>query len=112
MKQIEIMEKVLKKEIPYSKNVNFTFFNAYRNTRRHEQENLNFDDVIWDEDIPEIVAHCKEYGIEYITISSVFSGMIDVLEKFNAAGCSICGFCKVDFFYGGTKTAIKLQMPR
>lgn len=112
MKTIEKIERVLAKEITCEDaKVNCTLINAYIQSRRNNFETLNFDDVIWERDIPEIVSNCVEYGIQYITISSGFSGMINTLAEFAEAGCKMNGFVKLLFRYSDTpQTAIELKM--
>lgn len=42
-----------------SEKINPTFYWAYRNTRRTENILLDFDDVIWEKDVPDIVKNLK-----------------------------------------------------
>ena len=117
MKQIEIIEKVLAKEITCEDaKVNYTVFNAYRHSKKDKQELLNFDDVIWDRDIEHIVFFCKENGIEEITISTTFSGLLETLEIFTEYGCELAGLVKVNYidWCGEVKKipAMKVRIPR
>ena len=117
MKQIEILEKVLAKKIAYNEaNVNDTFFVAYKSSTRKYKDLLDFNDVIWDRDVQPIIANCKEFGIEEITISSTFSGLLETLEIFADNGCKIVGLTKVDYidWDGQDKKipAMKIQMPK
>lgn len=116
MKKIEVIEKVLAKEIPYSKDLNYTIFTAYKNSKRYKKELLDFDEVIWDNDIEPIIATCKEYGIEEITISSTFSGLLETLDKMTESGCELIGLTKVNYIDWNDKAkkipAMKIRMPR
>lgn len=117
MKQIEIIEKVLNKEISCEDaHINYSVFDAYRNSKRHKQELLNFDDCIWERDIEPIIAACKEHGIKEITISSTFSGLLETLEIFAEYGCEIIGLTKVNCYDWRDEVkkipAMKIRMPR
>lgn len=117
MKQIEVIEKVLAKEITCEDaNVNYTVFNAYRHSKKDKQELLNFDDCIWERDIEHIVFFCKENGIEEITISSGFSGLLETLEIFVEYGCELIGLTKVNYVDWKDEEkkipAMKIRMPR
>lgn len=109
MKQIKILEKDLA-------DVNGTFFVAYKNSMRRHKDLLDFDDVIWDKDVDPIITHCKEYGIEEITISSTFSGLLETLETFAENGCEIVGLTKVNYIDWDDQEkkipAMKIRMPR
>lgn len=117
MKKIEIIEKVLNKEIDFAEaNINHTIFCAYRTTQRQKIETLNFSDCIWDRDIPEIINFCKEHEIKEITITSTFSGLLETLEIFADYGCEIVGLIKVTYVDWDDETkkapAMKIRMPR
>ena len=58
-------------------------------------ETIDFEDVIWDKDVEEIINHCKEFGIKTITVSSNFSGVINILGMFTDNGCKVKGIKKV-----------------
>lgn len=79
--------------------INPTFYWAYRNTRRTENSLLNFDDVIWERDIPQIVKNLRECGVKEFTISSGFSNLIDRLAEFAAQGCMMIGTTTVKANY-------------
>ena len=82
-----------------SEGINPTFYWAYRNTRRTENKLLDFDDVIWEKDVPDIVKNLKEFGITEFTISNRYSGLVDVLALFVAEGCTIEGTTQVQAYY-------------
>jgi hypothetical protein len=117
MKKIEVIEKVLNKEITFEEaNVNHTILCAYRATQRGKIETLNFSDVIWDRDIPEIIKFCKEHEIKEITITSTFSGLLETLEIFADYGCEIVGLTKVTYVEWDDEIkkvpGMKIRMPR
>ena len=116
MKQIEVIEKIIRKEVEYTKELNYTIYNAYRNSKRHKQELLDFTDCIWDKDIEPIIQFCKENEIEEITISSTFSGLLETLERFSELGCEMIGLTKVNYVEWEDSIkkipAMKIRIPR
>lgn len=104
MKKIEKLEQ-------YVDGTNYTLWNAYRQSMRDNLETINFDDCIWDYDVPGIVKFCREFEVDYITITSNFSGMIKTLATFDDEGCKIDGFVNVKLGYSDNpQIAIKLKM--
>ena len=76
--------------------VNHTAFWAYIYSQEAENESINFADVIWDHDVEDIIAFCKEYALTEITISSNFSGLIPTLALFEKLGCKLEGLTEVN----------------
>lgn len=98
MKEIKIFEQVINSEKPVDLRkvgINRTMFWAYRSSVEAGNDLLNFDEAIWDEDIPEIVEICKEADITEFTISSTFSGLIETLASFEAHGWEMNGLTRV-----------------
>lgn len=69
--------------------INSTFYWAYQKTRKTNNETINFEDIVWKQDVEEIIKHCKEFEIKNITISSNYSGLIQTLGLFVDKGCKI-----------------------
>ena len=114
MKDIKKFEEAIRNEVKDQKaeGINRTMFWAYRDTKDAGAADLNFHEVIWEEDIEPIVKTCREEGIEQITISSTFSGLTETLWKLTEHGCTIAGMKKVPMRYteydretGKTRTA-------
>lgn len=83
MKKIEIFEKAMNKGGSLKDyGINSTLFAAYRDCQETGNDNIDFNGVIWDYDIPEIVKALKENGISKFTISSTFSSLIETLAAF------------------------------
>lgn len=55
----------------------------------------DFNDVIWEKDIPEILAGCRKYGIKEFTISSTFSGLTKTIAALEDAGCHLDGLVRI-----------------
>lgn len=60
---------------------------------------IDFNDVVWDQDVDEIIKHCKEFEIKKITMSSNYSSVIQTLGLFQDKGCKITGLKKVKSQY-------------
>ena len=96
MKKIERLEQAKQQNANLKEwGINRTFYWAYRISVYVNNETIDFDDVIWDNDVEEIIKHCKEFRIKTITISSNFSGAIRILGMFEENGCKIIGMKKV-----------------
>ena len=71
MKKIEIFERAMNEGGSLKDyGINSTLFAAYRSCLETGNEYIDFNGVIWDYDIPEIIKALKENGISEFTISS------------------------------------------
>lgn len=96
MKTIEALEAARGKEITFEElGVNRTFYWAYRNSREADTETLNFEDVIWEQDVPDIVESCRRFEINRFTISSRMSSMAETVAEFEKNGCRLVGLTQV-----------------
>ena len=83
MKTIDKIEKVKNMNVLLEDvGINRTFYWAYIRTQETTNENLDFEDVIWESDVEGIIKNCKEFGLKEITISSRFASLIDILAEF------------------------------
>lgn len=57
---------------------------------------LDFNDAIWDRDIPEIVDTLKRMGETEFTISSTYSSLVETLAGFDKLGVTISGMTEVN----------------
>lgn len=105
MKTIDKIEKVKNMNVLLEDvGINRTFYWAYIRTQETTNENLDFEDVIWENDVEGIIKNCKEFGLKEITISSRFSSLIDILAEFEKQGAKLIGLTKVTtrFYSCGT----------
>lgn len=79
--------------------INHTLFLAYNRSKEAENELIDFDEVIWDYDIPEIAETLREEGITEFTISSTFSGLIETLASFEKNAILMNGLTTVKTRY-------------
>ena len=75
--------------------INRTSYLAYCKSKANEQELIDFNDVIWAEDIEAIVTILKENGINEFTISCKFCDLIDRLAAFEKLGCKVKGTTEI-----------------
>lgn len=76
--------------------INHTAFWAYVYSQEADNETLNFNEVIWDHDVEDIIKFCHAFAIKEITISSNFSGLIPTLALFEKIGCKLEGLTEVN----------------
>lgn len=112
MKKIEIYERAMKEgERLADYGINGTVFAAYRALEFTRNENLDFSEVIWDKDIPEIIKTLKENDICEFTISSTFSSLIETLAAFEKEGVKMAGLTEVNANYTDWKTGEQARIP-
>lgn len=112
MKRIEVFEKAMNEGgILKDYGINSTLFAAYRDCQKTGNDNIDFNGVIWDYDIPEIVKALKENGISEFTISSTFSSLIETLAAFEKEGIRMAGLTEVNATYLDWKTGKKARIP-
>ncbi|MCD7780099.1 MAG: hypothetical protein LUH05_05450 [Candidatus Gastranaerophilales bacterium] len=100
MKTIKKLEQAKKENANLKEwGINRTFYWAYRSALETGNDLIDLNDVVWDKDVREIVNNCKEFGIDEITISSNYSGVIQTLGLFEEQGCKITGLKKVKSQY-------------
>ena len=101
MKKIAAFENAITNQVKdlRAEGINPTAFWAYRNSCRCGNDLIDFNEVIWDEDIESIAATLDANGITEVTISSTFSGLIKTLVGFEIAGFKIAGTTKVKANY-------------
>ena len=96
MKTIDKIEKVKNMNVLLEDvGINRTFYWAYIRTQETTNENLDFEDVIWENDVEGIIKNCKEFGLKEITISSRFASLIDILAEFEKQGVKLAGLTQV-----------------
>ena len=91
--------------------LNATAFSAYRKSLEVGNDHIDFSEVIWDADIPEIIKVFRENGITEFTISSTFSSLISTLAKFGELGCELGGLTEVTAPYTDFRTGKPARVP-
>ena len=106
MKKIELFERAIAEQAGSLKEygINGTMFWAYRKSLDAGNDLIDFNEVIWDEDIEAIAACMKENDIAEFTISSTFSSLIPTLAAFEKHGFKIDGITEVNANYTDWQT--------
>ena len=96
--------------------INRTSYLAYCKSKASEQELIDFNDIIWAEDVEAIVTTLKESGIKEFTISCKFCDLIDRLAAFEKLGCKVKGTTEILTSWTGLDgcrqkiTALKMEI--
>ena len=97
--------------------LNRTFVDAYKDSiEKAGNEILDFNDVIWNDDIDEIVEICEKFEIKEFTISVPMATLLGALDNFEIRGFKVVGLTKAKTRYNNWRTgeqdivpAIKLK---
>lgn len=88
-----------------------TMYRAYLDSKKVRNESLNFYEIIWEKDIESIIDLCRKNGIVKITVSGVFSNMLEILAEFEKRGCKLDGLTSAkDRFNDQTVLALVIKM--
>lgn len=106
MKEIRVFEDVRKQEqqghgAETPTKMNWQVGRAYFVTKERNNELLDFSDCVFENDVADIVATLREYGVDKFTVSSGFSGLLCLLDEFVRCGCTLGEMVKVNGGYGG-----------
>ena len=113
MKKIAAFENAISNQVQdiRAEGINPTAFWAYRNSCRCGNDLIDFNEVIWDEDIEAIAATLDTNGITEFTISSNFSGLIRTLVAFEKVGFKMVGTTQVNANYTDWQTNKRARIP-
>lgn len=96
MKKIKLYEEALaNRKNPEEMGINPSLLLAYRDARESGNELIDFNEVIWEEDIEGIVNVLKANNFEAFTISSTFSSLTKAIAAFEEQGCKLAGMTEV-----------------
>jgi len=71
-------------------------YRTYAEARRNGNDNIDFHDVIWDKEVPGLIATLRQLGIEKFTFSSGWSSAVETAWLFQQNGCSLQGLVEVN----------------
>lgn len=71
----------------------------YQISRKHGNLNLDLSEIVWDHQVPEIVACMKTNGIERFTFSGTYTEAIRTAWLFQQEGCVLEGFVEINSRY-------------
>ena len=102
MKKIEKFEELIRRcdegenlKFTDFPEVNPTLYWAYRHSKRNGLRTIDFNDVVWGKDAQAIVKTLREEGYKSFTVSSTFSGLLEIVEAFGKEGCKMGGLTRV-----------------
>lgn len=108
IKKIEILDKARENGTRYSEiGINSTFGAAYFYSLEAGNDLINFDEVIWDRDIDEILENCRRFGIEGFTISSTFSSLITTIAELQKRGCKLEDLIEINSRFDDWKAGLE-----
>lgn len=91
--------------------INSTAYWAYERSKEAENELIDFNEVIWDEDVAEIAETFMQNYIDEFTISSTYSSLIETLAAFEKCGFKIAGLTEVNATYTDFTTGKRKKIP-
>ena len=71
-------------------------WNAYETAKDCGNEYLDLNDTISDDEVEDLVACMKEYGITAFTFSSTWSSAVETAWLFQKAGCTLAGLIEIN----------------
>ena len=74
---------------------NYTIYSAYQKSKEIGHDLIDFSELIWPDDVAEIVTTLKKNDVQEFTISHISSCLIDCLADFEKLGCKINGLTKI-----------------
>jgi len=112
MKHIEKLDATRGTKITFEElGVDRTFFWAYTYSCEAETEILDFNDVIWERDIPQIIESCRRFEINRFTISCGMSSMAETIWEFEKHGCRLIGMREVNGRNTDWQTGLRERKP-
>lgn len=97
MKKIKLLEDLEKGIVNYKEvKFNNTLYAAYQHAKQSGNDLIDFDEVIWDRDVEDIMDFCKENDINQFTISSTYSRLIETVALFEENGAKLKGLTKIN----------------
>ena len=68
---------------------------AYTEAVKRDYDAPIFNEVVWDETIPDIVKELRANEVERFVITVSQAGIADILDLFQRGGCYLAGVCRV-----------------
>lgn len=95
--------------------MNRTVYWAYEFSKKAGNERIDLGELIWENDVEEIVSFLREAGVTEFTISQTYSGLLNLLAEFEKHGCKVQGLTNVysryeDLFTGKHKLIPAIRM--
>jgi len=113
MKEIATFDNAITNRIKdiRAEGINATAFWAYRRSKEHGNDLIDFAEVIWESDVEPITDTFKKEGIDEFTISSTLSGLVAILALFEKHGYRMAGITEVNANYIDWLTNERARVP-
>ena len=113
MKKINLFERAIAEQAKSLSDygINGTMFWAYRKSLDAGNDLIDFNEVIWDEDVEPIAETFRQNGITEFTISNTFSSLIATLAAFDKQGFKMAGITEVNANYTDWMTNERAKVP-
>ena len=89
----------LKETIKNEENGFRIIWTMYEKARDNQNMYIDFNDVIWDNEVPSIIQTLRDNGIEKFTFSSTWSSAVKTAWLFKENGCTLEGLTEVNEGY-------------
>lgn len=92
---------------------NYETYRAYHKSKEVAKDLIDFNDIIWPDDVEAIVTTLRKNNIREFTISCRFYDMIDRLADFEKLGCKADGTTRIKTGLDGilaTANALKMRL--
>lgn len=96
MKKIDILENLKTNEDFEESKINYKFYWAYKNAKRAGLERLDFEELGFEKDYPEIIENLERFEIEEFTISDQSTALMSELQAFKNKGYSIVDLIELE----------------
>ena len=72
------------------------YFQLYADAKNRDNACIDFDECIWEREVPQMVADIKSFGFREFTLSSTWSGAIEVAWLLQKNGCKLVGLVEIN----------------
>jgi len=86
-------------------------YREYRQAKKRGNEHLDFHEVIWDNEVEDLISCLKKNGIEHFTFSSTWSSAVETAWLFQEAGCKLEGLIRVNGEEDGWRSGTFKKIP-
>lgn len=86
----------LKKAIEAKGETYSAFYRKYAKMRSRNNNHIDFSEVIWEEDVPEMIQTLRELGFHSFTVSSDYSGIVERVWSLIQYGCRLEGMVEIN----------------
>lgn len=78
---------------------------AYYYAKDGENDLINIDGSFFEREVPGFLENCRRFGVSEFTISSTFSGMVNLLAEFQSHGAFLDGLVVINSDHEGWRSS-------